>query len=86
MASFCTYYQAYIERAKVVEIIGILKSFDHICFDRSIDPATSLFEFFVPKDQEPIFLALMNYFTKQRTVHGLKELPNRLMYEELTTI
>ncbi len=83
MENFCNYYQAYLTRPRVVEIISVLKSFEHICFDRTLDTTTSLFEFFVPEDQEPLFLKVMDYFQKQGTVTELKKLPNRLMTEEV---
>lgn len=83
MENFCNYYQAYLARPSVVEIIGILKSFDHLCFDRTLDPATSLFEFFVPEDQDMIFQAMMDYFQKQGVVTDLKKLPNRLIHEDV---
>ncbi len=86
MENFCNYYQVYLVRPSVVEIIGILKSFDHIAFDRTLDPASSLFEFFVPKDQTNIFLELMSYFEKKGMVHGLRQLPNRLITEDLVLL
>ncbi len=64
-------------------MVGILKSFDHLCFDRTIDTATSLFEFFVPESQEPLFLKVMDYFQKGGMVIELKKLPNRLIKEEV---
>lgn len=64
-------------------MIGILKSFEHLCFDRTLDPQTSLFEFFVPEDQGPLFLKVMDYFQKQAMVTDLKKMPNRLIHQDV---
>ncbi len=78
MDQYCQYYQANLSRKETLGTVSILKSFDHVCFDRTLDANTGLFEFFVPESQEPFFLKLMAYFEKEGTVTGLKKLPNRL--------
>ncbi len=78
MNSYCAYYHAHLLRKETLKTVSILKSFDHVCFDRTVDAASGLFEFFVPEDQEQFFLKLMAYFEKEGTVSNLKKLPNRL--------
>ncbi|EKD49049.1 MAG: hypothetical protein ACD_64C00018G0002 [uncultured bacterium] len=78
MNNYCSYYQATLSRRETLGVVSILKSFDHICFDRTLDAAAGLFEFFVPESQEPFFLKLMAHFQKEGTVTGLQKLPNRL--------
>ncbi len=82
MNQYCSYYQAHISKPDTLGCVSILKSFDHMCFDRTLDAATGLFEFFVPESQEPFFLKLMHYFEKQKIVRGLKKMRNRLLDED----
>jgi len=82
MQQYCFYYQVHISRPKTLGMVSILKSFDHLCFDRTLDAPTGLFEFFVPKSQESLFLKLMAYFKKEGSVSGLQKLPNRLVQGE----
>jgi hypothetical protein len=79
MQQYCFYYQAHISRSKTLGMVSILKSFDHLCFDRTLDAPTGLFEFFVPESQESLFLKLMAYFEKEGSVSGLQKLPNRIL-------
>ena len=62
--------------------MSILKSFDHLCFDRTLDAKTGLFEFFVPCEQEALFLKIMQYFEKQGVVRDIKKMVNRCKSEE----
>lgn len=80
--SFCLYYQAQVVPAKCWFFVGVLRSFEHVCFDRTLDKQTSTFEFFVPKDMQATFLALMAYFEKEGIVTTFTELPNRLLDPE----
>jgi len=77
--SFCQYYQAQVKREECWFFVGIMRSLEHMSFDRTLDLASSLFEFFVPESMEDQFLSIMDYFQKQGIVHDLKKLPNRLM-------
>lgn len=79
---YCSYYQAQVERELCWYVTAALRSYDHISFDRTLDPTTSLFEFFVPSSTEPYFLAVMTYFESNGLVYNFKKLPNRL--ENLT--
>lgn len=75
---YCSYYHAQVQRELCWFVTAALRSYEHISFDRTLDPSTSLFEFFVPKDCEQYFLAVMVYFQEQGLVCNLKKLPNRL--------
>ena len=79
MNQYSSYYQAYISKPETLGCVSILKSFDHVCFDRTLDARTGLFEFFVPESQESLFLKLMHYFEKRGIVRNLKKMPNRLL-------
>ncbi len=76
---FCSYYQACVTKPGTLFLVATLKSFDHLCFDRSLDPDAELFEFFVPPGCEQQFLDIMHYFEREKIVRDLKKLPNRLI-------
>lgn len=75
---YCSYYQARVERELCWFVTATLRSYEHVAFDRTLDPATSLFEFFVPVSTEKYFLEVMDYFQSQGLVSDLQKLPNRL--------
>ena len=83
MNDYCLYYQAHIPKHHVLLLVSILKSFDHLCFDRSVDMKQNLFEFFVPKSNQEMFGALMQYFQQKGMVTDLREVSNRLMDEDV---
>lgn len=77
--NYCSYYQAYIDKTFCWYFVAILKSFEHLAFDRTLDTKTNLFEFYVPIAREQEFLQLMHYFEQKHLMHDLKKLPNRLI-------
>jgi len=80
---YCSYYQACIDRNKTWFFVGCLKSYEHIAFDRTLDAQEGIFEFFVPHDMEPYFVAIMDYFQGQKIVSNVKKLPNRLIEQSV---
>lgn len=76
--SLCLYYQAHVVPSECWFFVGILRSFEHVCFDRTINVQESVFEFFVPSEQNNEFLLLMNYFQQEGIIHRLQQLTNRL--------
>ncbi len=75
----CSYYQALVKRSDTWFLTSVLRSFEHLTFDRTLNSEQGLFEFFVPENAEPYFLHVMDYFQKQHIVTGLQKLPNRLL-------
>lgn len=75
---YCSYYQAHVERKLCWFVTASLRSYEHVAFDRTLDPEASLFEFFVPVSTEKYFLEVMAYFEAEKLVTGFKKLPNRL--------
>lgn len=73
------YYQAIVTKERCWQLTAILRSYEHMAFDRTLDIATSRFEFFVAPDLEDYFLRLMDYFIQQGLVHDLQKMPNRLV-------
>ena len=59
--------------------MSILRSFEYISFDRTLNKEQSIFEFFVPQDTEDIFLDVMELLRKEGVIKTLEKLPNRLM-------
>ena len=76
---YCFYYQAHVVPAQCWFLVGILRSFEHMAFDRTLDKSTSLFEFFVPEGQEHSFIIVMQYLIERGIVINLRKLDNRLM-------
>lgn len=76
--NYCSYYQAYVDKTFCWYVVAILKSHEHLAFDRTLDTPTNLFEFYVPEAREHEFLSLMKYFEKEHLVKNLQKLPNRL--------
>ena len=79
MTNKCLYYQAHIDKPQCWFVVAILRSFEHLAFDRTIDKKTSLFEFFIPPAGQKTFEELMTYFQAEGIVLDFKELSNRLV-------
>lgn len=80
---YCSYYQAHITEKDAWFLVALLRSFEHLAFDRTLSKSESIFEFFVPEGQEHTFLELMHALEAQHVVTGLKKLPNRLREESV---
>jgi len=79
---YCLYYQAKVTKHDTGFLTATLRSFEHLCFDRSLHKETCLFEFFVPHKLESYFLQLMNYYQAHGMITEFQELPNRLMDDD----
>ena len=75
---YCSYYQAQVQRELCWFFTAALRSYEHLAFDRTLDPVTSLFEFFVAPGREKQFLQIIDYFEKQGLITNFVQLPNRL--------
>lgn len=71
----CLYYQGYLVREKIWFVVGMLRNEDHLCFERTVDKHTNLFEFFVPAGNEKAFIHLMDYCVEQGYIFGLEKKP-----------
>lgn len=80
---FGAYYQAEVDPALTWYFVAILRSFEHIAFDRTKDVETGTFEFFVPIDTEHFFNDIMLHFQQEAIVTNLRKLTNRLIDEPL---
>ena len=79
---FGAYYQAEVDPALTWYFVAILRSFEHIAFDRTKDAQTGTFEFFVPYDTECYFKDIMAHFEREHIVSNLRTLDNRLIVDE----
>lgn len=75
---FCSYFQARIQKEQTWLFVALLRSNEHLSFDRTINVDEGRFEFFVPKDNVERFLTLMHQFETEGLVSELVCLPNRL--------
>lgn len=76
---YCQYYIAHVKPKDCWFVVGVLKSYEHMAFDRTLDAASSLFEFFVPHSMEALFLDLMQVFIKDGMVADLQKTKNRFL-------
>lgn len=72
------YFQATVHRELSWYVVAILKSFEHLCFDRTYDAESSRFEFFVAPDMAHEFIKLMEHFKNEHLIADFQELPNRI--------
>lgn len=75
---FSRYFQANVIIPDTWFFVATFRAHEHIAFDRTLDKSTGLFEFFVPADQAPLFLSLMEEYKRAGLITNLQELPNRL--------
>lgn len=75
----CTYYQAQIKPQDTWFVTSVLRSFEHLAFDRTLDVEQGIFEFFVPAESEKYFEDLMFHFEQLGIVSNLQKLSNRLI-------
>ena len=73
------YYQAQIPKQFGWYITAILRSYDNLAFDRTIDVPNNIFEFFVAPDKEEEFLAFMQLMEKKGAALNIQKLPNRFL-------
>lgn len=74
---YCSYYQAHVPREHCWLLTAIIRSYEHMAFDRTLNKEESIFEFFVPEGMEPLFLQVMARFEKEGVIQNLQKLPNR---------
>jgi hypothetical protein len=79
---YCSYYQANIVKSECWFFVAILRSFENVAFDRTLDKDTCLFEFFVTPGREHIFVALMNDMISREIVSNFVKMDNRMELEE----
>lgn len=77
--NYCLYYQAQIISKDVWFVVATLRSFEHLVFDRTLDKANSIFEFFVPEKNEKIFVDFLEHFKKIGLITYYSKLENRLL-------
>ena len=75
----CNYFQAYVPAPGCWFVIGIFKSFEHMCFARTLDAQAQIVEFFVPETTTPYFLQVTQALENQGYVFNVQQLPNRLV-------
>jgi len=80
---YSQYYQSIVDKNKTWFVIGYLKSEDNLAFVRTLDKSKGLVEYFVPPEQEPRFLKIMQYLIENQYVSNLEKKENRLKFENL---
>ena len=80
--AYSVYFQAVVQRQYCWKFVALLKSFEHLAFDRTLDNEKSIFEFYVPEELVSDFKYVMKYFEDSGLVKELKQLPNRIELED----
>lgn len=83
---FCLYYTAKVDKPNVWQLTGVLKSFEHLSFDRTIDKENSIFEFFVPEGNKNIFEEVLNHFVQKGIVSDFQLKENRLINSDFIQV
>ena len=73
---FCLYYQAQTEKNLCWLVSSLMRGTEHIAFDRCCDVQKGIFEFFVPKDMEAVFLEVMDYLKKEKAIIHFEKIEN----------
>ena len=73
---YSIYYQAHVEKKLCWMVTATVRYLDHVAFDRTIDKAESIFEFYVAPDLEDEFLILANKLLQKGVFLTLQKLPN----------
>ncbi len=79
---FGLYYQARVIEKEAWFLVALLRSFEHLAFDRTLDRETSTFEFFVPEGNEKPFREFMDYCLAQGVIASYSQMANRLIDPE----
>ena len=77
--SYCLYYQAHVVKKECWFFVAILRSFEHMSFDRTLSKETSTFELYVAPETELYFIELMNYFLETGIITYFEKKENRLL-------
>jgi hypothetical protein len=78
---YCLYYQAHVKKELCWFLVAVLRSYDYVAFDRTVDKEASVFEFFVPELMQKYFEEIMAYFLKEGVITYFKQMDNRLEVE-----
>lgn len=77
--NYCLYYQAHVKKELCWFMVAVLRSCEHVAFDRTIDKAGSVFEFFVPELMQQHFEEIMARFLKDEIITYCNKMDNRLL-------
>ncbi|MCL4380572.1 hypothetical protein M1466_03755 [Candidatus Dependentiae bacterium] len=78
-SSLCLYYQAAVPSSTCLYFVALLRSHEHLCFDRTVarpPQELQIFEFFVPLLQQEEFEKIMGWLTSIGLVRQLQQLSN----------
>ncbi len=75
---YCEYYKAKVLKRKTWFLSAVIRNESNMALARAIRGENDTFEFFVPKDQEKHFLAIMDSLKKRGIVLNLVQTPNNL--------
>lgn len=80
---YCYYYTAHIVREQAWFFVAIMRSCEHISFDRTLNKQESIFEFFVPTDTQKTFLGIIKKLVQYGIVTEMHQEENRLEHSDI---
>ncbi len=76
---YCKYYQAKVNIPYTWFVTGVLRSEEHLVFERTLAGSKNeILEFFVPQESEEKFIQIMEYFIEHGYASDFQEKENRL--------
>ena len=81
MNKYCLYYQAHVIPTTCWFFVACLRSYEHLCFDRTFDVKNSIFEFLVPESNKQTFEEIMAYFEQRGLITNVTQKPNRVIVD-----
>lgn len=73
------YYQVTVKKTDCWYFAAILRSFEHLSFDRTLDKQKSIFEVLVSPGLEHHFLEIMDHFKSIGVITDVVKTSNRLL-------
>jgi hypothetical protein len=75
---YSSYFQAHVKKSQTYFFVATLRSFEHLCFDRTFDKEQGIFEFFVTPRYEDFFISLMEWYKSKGVIDSFEKQENRL--------
>ncbi len=76
----CIYYQARLVREKIWFVVGTLRAETNLVFERALENDRTMFEFFVPPQNDDDFLAFMDILAKRGCIVTFEKKKNRFAH------
>jgi hypothetical protein len=79
---YCAYWQAEVVREQTWFLVAVVRSYEYLAFDRTLDKKKNIFEFFVPIQGEVSFIKLLARLQEKGVILTYRKLENRIAQGE----